>query len=125
MTAFTVGSLNFVDRQTNKSKNQVLKQHFLVRKNYLAGYCRRNYFSRIGPVVSLPHSRDKFTLYSNRLNYFSVTIPRCYKDVYFQSVPFCSARLWNLLPVKWFPLASALNGFKSRVNRHLLPLGFF
>ena len=47
LTAFIV-SLNFVDRQIDKSKDQTPKHHYLGRKNYLTGYRRSNYFSRIG-----------------------------------------------------------------------------
>ena len=36
----------------------------------------------------------------------------------------CTARLWNFLPTECFPLTYDLNGFKSRVNRHLFYLGF-
>ena len=56
---------------------------------------------------------------------FSVTIPRCYKDVYFNNFFPRSARLWNFLPVERFPLINDLNGFKSRINRHLLTVGSF
>ena len=31
-----------------------------------------------------------------------------------------TARLWNFLLIKWFPLSYGLNGFESRINRHLL-----
>ena len=33
--------------------------------------------------------------------------------------------LWNSLPIKCFPLTYDLNGFKSRINRHLLTVAFF
>ena len=29
-----------------------------------------------------------------------------------------TARLWNVLPIEYFPLTYDLNGFKSRINRH-------
>ena len=51
---------------------------------------------------------------------FSVTIPRCYKDVYVNNFFPCTARLWNSLPIECFALTYDLNGFKSRVNRHLM-----
>ena len=44
------------------------------------------------------------TCYSDRLHDFSVTIPRCYKDVYVNSFFPCPARLWNSLPIEYFPL---------------------
>ena len=62
--------------------------------------------------------------YSDRLHDFSVTIPRCYKDVYVNSFFPCTARLWNFLPLECFPLTYNLNGMKSRINRHLLTVGF-
>ena len=62
---------------------------------------------------------------SDRLHYFSVTIPRCYMDVYVNSFFPCTAKLWNSLPVECFPLTYNLNGFKSRINRHLLTVGSF
>ena len=54
---------------------------------------------------------------------FSVTIPRCYKDVYVNSFFLCRARLWNSLPIDWFPLICDLSGIKSRISGHLLSAG--
>ena len=54
------------------------------------------------------------------LHDFSVTIPRCYNDVYVNSFFSCTARIWNSLLVECFPLTYDLSGFKSRINRHLL-----
>ena len=46
----------------------------------------RYYFGRcsseLAQVVPLPYSRGRSTRYSERLHDFSVTIPRCYKDVF-------------------------------------------
>ena len=84
----------------------------------------RCYFGRcsseLAQLVPLPYSRGRSTRYSDRLHDFSVTIPRCYKDVYVNSFFPCTARLWNSLPIECFPLTYDLNGFKSRINRHLL-----
>ena len=45
----------------------------------------RYYFGRcsseLAQLVPLPYSRGRSTRYSDRLHDFSVTIPRCYKDV--------------------------------------------
>ena len=54
---------------------------------------------------------------SDRLHGFSVTIPRCYKDVYLNSFFPLTAGLWNSLPIECFPLTYNTNGFKSRINR--------
>ena len=76
-------------------------------------------------LVPLPFSEGRSTRYSVRLHDFSVTIPRCYKDVYVKSFFPCTARLWNSLPIESFPLTYNLNGFKSRINRYLLAAGSF
>ena len=89
----------------------------------------RYYFDRcsseLAQLVPLPFSRRRSTPYSDRLHDFSVTIPRCYKDFYVHSFFPRTARLWNYLPIEWFPLTYNLNSFKSRINRHLLTVGSF
>ena len=89
----------------------------------------RYYFDRcsseLTELVPLPFSRGRSTRYSDRLHDFSVIIPRCYKDVYVKSFFPLTARLWNSLPIGCFPLIYNLNGFKSRINRHLLTAGSF
>ena len=89
----------------------------------------RYYFGRcsseLTQLVLLPFSRGRSTRYSDRLRDFSVTIPRCYKDVYVNSLFPRTARLLNSLPIECFPLTYNLNGFKSRINRHLLTVGSF
>ena len=67
-------------------------------------------------LVPFPYSRGKSTRYSDRLHDLSVTVPRCYKDVYVNNFFPHTARLWNSLPIKCFPWAYDLNGFKSRIN---------
>ena len=83
----------------------------------------RYYFGRcpseLTQLVPLSHSRRRSTRYSDKLHEFSVTISRCYKDVYVNSFFPRTARLWNSLPVGCFPLTYDLNDFKSRINRHL------
>ena len=83
---------------------------------YYFGRCS----SELTQLVPLPISRGRSTRYSDRLHDFSVTIPRCYKDVYVNSFFPRTARLWNSMPIKCFPLTYDLSGFKSRINRHLL-----
>ena len=81
--------------------------------------------SELAQLVPFPYSRRRSIRYSDRLHDFSVTIPRCYKDVYVNSFFPRTARLWNSLPIECFPLTYDLNGFKSRVNRYLLTVGSF
>ena len=60
--------------------------------------------SELAQLVPLLYSWRRSTSYSNRLNDFSVTIPRCYKDVYVNSFFPRTARLWYSLPIECFPL---------------------
>ena len=80
----------------------------------------RYYFSRcsseLAQLVPLPFSRRRSTRYSNRSHDFSVTIHRCYKDVYVNSFIPHTSRLWNSLPIECFPLTYDVNGFKSRIT---------
>ena len=89
----------------------------------------RYYFRRCSSVlaqlVPLPFSQGRSTRYSDGLHDFSVTIPRCYKDVYVNSFFPRTAKLWNSLPTECFPLTYDLSGVKSRINRHLLTVGSF
>ena len=89
----------------------------------------RDYFGRysseLAQLVALPFSRGRSTRYSDRLHDFSVTIPRCYKDVYVNSFFPRMAKLWNSLPIECFPLTYDISGFKSRINRHLSTVGSF
>ena len=89
----------------------------------------RYYFGRcsseLAQLVSLPFSRGRSTRYSDRLHDFSVTIPRCYKDVYVNSSFPRTAKLWNSVPIDCFPLTYDLSGFKSRINTNLFTVGSF
>ena len=80
-------------------------------------------FIELAQLVLLPYSRGRSTYCTDRLHDFSVTIPRCYKDVYINSFFPCTVRLWSSLPIECFPLAYDLNGIKSRISRHILTLG--
>ena len=75
--------------------------------------------SELAELFPLPYSRDRSTRYSNRMQEISVTIPRCYEDVFINSFFLRTAILWNFLPAECFSLYYDLNGFKSKVNRHL------
>ena len=87
----------------------------------------RYYFGRcsseLTQLVAPPYSQGRSSHYSDRLHDFFVTIPTCYKDVYVNGFFPCTARLWNSLPTKCFPLTYALSCFKSRISRHLLTAG--
>ena len=89
----------------------------------------RYYFGRcsseVAQLVPLSFSWERSTHYCDRLHDFSVTIPRCYKNVYINSFFLQTARPWNSLPIGCFPLTYDLSGFKSRINRHLLTVDFF
>ena len=89
--------------------------------SYYFGRCS----SELAQLVPLPYSQGRSTCYSDRLHDFSVTIPRCYKDVYVSSFFPRTARLWNSLPVECVSLTYDLSYFKSRINRHLLTVDSF
>ena len=89
--------------------------------SYYFGRCS----SELAQLVPLPFSWGRSTCYSDRLHDISVTIPRCYTDVYVNGFFPRTARLWNSLPKECFPLTYDLSGFKSRINRHLLTVGSF
>ena len=89
----------------------------------------RYYFGRcsseLAQLVPVPFSRGRTTRYFDRLHDISVAIWRCYLDVYVNSSFPRTDRHWNSLPIEWFSLTYDLNGFKSRINRHLLSVGSF
>ena len=58
---------------------------------YYFGICS----SELAQLVGFPYPLRRSTGYSDRLHDFSVTIPRCYKDVYVNSFFPLMARLWN------------------------------
>ena len=73
--------------------------------------------SELVQLVPPPYSRGRSTRY---LHDFSVIIRRCCKDVCVNSSFPRTARLRNSVPIGCFPLTRDLNGFESRINRHLL-----
>ena len=80
----------------------------------------RYYFARCSSelvqLVPLPFSRGRSTGYSDTLHDFSVTIPRCYKDVYVNSFFPRTARLGNSLPIECFPLSYNLNALSLELT---------
>ena len=83
------------------------------------------FYSELAQLNPLPFSRGRSTRHFDRLQDFSVTITRCYNDVYVNSIFPCTARLRNTLPIQWLPLTYYLNGCKSKIDRHLLNVGSF
>ena len=67
---------------------------------YYFGRCS----SELTQLVPLPYFRGRSNHYSERLHHFSVTIPKCYKDVYVNSFFLRIARFWNSPRVECFPL---------------------
>ena len=59
-------------------------------------------------LIPLPYSQKRYIGYSDRSHDFSVTIPKCYKDVYNSFFPRL-ARPWNSLSIECFPLTFGLN----------------
>ena len=84
---------------------------------YYFGKCS----SELAQLVPLHFSQGRFTRYSDRF----VTILKFYKDICVNSFFPRTARLWHCLPIECCPLTHYLNGFKSRVNRHVLTVGSF
>ena len=79
----------------------------------------RYYFGRcsleLAQLVPPPFSYWKSSHYSDTLHDFSVTIPKCYKDVYVSSFFPHTARLWDSLPIECFPLTYNLKGFNGLI----------
>ena len=112
----TVGPLLAASLESLAHRQNVASLILFYR--YYFGICS----SELAKLIPLLYSRGRSTRYSNRLHDFSVTIPRCYKDVYVNSFFPRTARIWNSLPIECFPLTHDL---KSRINRHLLTVGSF
>ena len=103
-----------------------LAHHWNVASlSLLHRYYFGRYFSELAQLAPLPFSWGRSTHYSDGLHDFSFTIPKCYKDVYVNSLFPRTARFWNYLHIECFPLTYDLNGFKSRIKRNLLAVGFF
>ena len=79
--------LEYLARQQNVSSLSLFDR-------YSIGKCS----SELAELVPLPCSRGRSTRYSDRLHDFSVTIPKCYMDVYANIFFPRTSRLWNSLP---------------------------
>ena len=82
---------------------------------YYFGKC----LSELAQLVPLPYFRGRSTPYSDRLHNFSVTVPKCYKDVYVNNFFPRTAGLRNSLFIKCFPLTYDLNGFNLETPFYL------
>ena len=88
----------------------------VARLSLFYKYCFGRCSSELAQLVPLPYSQGWFTRYSDRLHYFSITIPRCYKYIYVNSFIPRTARFWNSLPIECFSLNYDLKGFKFRTG---------
>ena len=107
------------------SLESLARRRSMVSLSFFYRYYFGRCSSELAQLVPLHFSRGRSTRYSDRLHDFSVTIPRCYKDVYVNSFFPRTAKLWNSLPIECFPLTYDLSGFKSKINRHLLTVASF
>ena len=118
----TVGPSLAVSLESLAHRQNVVSLSFFYR--YYFGRCS----SELAQLVLLTYSRGRSICYSDRLHDFSITITRCYKEVYVNSFFPRTAKFWNSLPIcllLTFDLNGFLNGFKSRINRHLLSVDSF
>ena len=98
----TVGPSPFASLEPLAHRQNLASLSLFYR--YYFGRC----FSELAQLVPLPF---RSTRYSDRLHDSSVTIPRCYKDVYVNSFFPGTAKLWTYLSIKCFPLTYDLSGF--------------
>ena len=70
-------------------------------------------FTELAELVTFPLSQGSSTQYDNRFYYFSVVIPRRYKDVYGNSFFPCVARLCN----EQIPIKKKKKSFKFLVHQ--------
>ena len=70
-------------------------------------------------------TRRRFNVYKILQGCNNILHIRYYKDMYVNSFSPDKARLLNYLPIECLSLTSDLNGFKSRINTHLLSVGSF
>ena len=81
--------------------------------------------SELTQLVPSTFSRGRSTRYSDKLHGFSVTIHRCCKGVYVNSICPRTAKLGNSLPKECFPLTYDLNDIKSRIKQTPFVFRFF
>ena len=84
----------YVFSQLYYVKKKQSTQHLLVTS--LIAQKSLSPLSELAQLVPLRNSQGSSTHFSDRLHEISLTIPRCYLDVYANSLFPCSARLWIL-----------------------------
>ena len=82
-------------------------------------------FNNINVIINGKNFYDQLILwptrYSDRSHDFSVTIPRCYKDLYVNSFFPRTARLWDSLSIECFPLIYDRADFRIHGKHPTLP----
>ena len=89
-----------VDPSLGASLEPLAHRQNVASLSFLYRYCFGRCSAELVQLVPLPYSCGRSTHYSDRLDHFSVTVPRCYKDVYVNSFFPCTAKLWNFLPIE-------------------------
>ena len=97
-TCWTVGPLLAASLEPLDHRQNVATLSLFSR------YCFVRCSSKLAQLVPLCYCRGRYSRYSDGLHYFSVTILRCYKDVYVKSFFPRTSSLWNSLPIECFPL---------------------
>ena len=81
--------LNSIMKKKKQSTQHLLVTSLIAQKSLSP-------LSELAQLVPLRNSQGSSTHFSDRLHEISLTIPRCYLDVYANSLFPCSARLWIL-----------------------------
>ena len=93
--------------------------------NLFYRYCFGRCPSELAQLAPLSFSWVRSTSYSDGLHHFSVNITRSYKNLYVNSFFPCTNKVSNSLSIVCFPFTYNLNGFKSKIKRHLSTVGSF
>ena len=120
---FSDGKTQLVSFDQSKTLALLMWNRWILSLFYR--YYIGRYSSELVELVPLPYSQGRCTQYSDRLHDSSVTIPRCYKEVYVNSFFARSAKLWILLPIECYPWTYDVSGFKYRIDSHLLTVASF
>lgn len=91
----------------------LLNSQLIVEINLFFRSCFSISSSELAEVIPLPYFHGQFFCYSNMLHDFSAIIWSFYEDLHVKFFLFQTTRSLK-------PLIYNLNGFKSKVNRHVL-----